>query len=220
MFVKRNSSNLPAPNLDLSTSSLVVQYVQNVTIKEYQVIITIMKKNIFALFSTIEAADKAINHLHNVVGVQKDNLSYVYRNEHGETAEVTGGQVASDTAGEGATEGAKVGAGIGAVVGLLAVAGLAGPLGAVVAAGPVAAALGIGGAVGTVATGAVTGAAIGGLVGALTHLGLGEAKATQYRDRVMDGDILVTIFTDKDEATVASLREHGAMNIEIIEPTI
>ena len=116
-----------------------------------------MKKMIFAIFSTVEAADKAVNHLHNVVGIDKDEMSYLYKDQHGNPTEVAGGQVASNTAGEGAKDGAATGAGIGALIGILAVAGLAGPLGPIFAAGPIAAALGIGGAIGTVATGAVTG---------------------------------------------------------------
>jgi len=180
-----------------------------------------MKKIYFALFSTVEAADKSINHLHNSLDIQKDELSYVYKNSNGDNTEVSGDEVASDSAKEGATEGAKTGAGIGAVIGLLAVAGLAGPLGPVLAAGPLATALGIGGAVGTVATGAVAGAVMGGLIGVLTNLGLGEAKATHYSERVQAGDVLVTIHTDKSEDDVlTSLREHGASDIEIVEARV
>lgn len=49
-----------------------------------------MKKQIFALFPTIESADKAINHLHNAIKIDKDDLSYVYRNQNGEAMEDTG----------------------------------------------------------------------------------------------------------------------------------
>jgi hypothetical protein len=176
-----------------------------------------MKKQIFGLFAGTDAADKAINAVHNNFGIDKEEISYVYRNDDGEKVEGTADDVATDTPAEGAKDGAKVGGVIGAVIGLAAVAGLAGPLGPVLAAGPIATALGIGGAVGTTATGAVAGAAVGGLVGALTHLGLGEEDARHYDERLKAGDVLVSVHTDQENDVVEVLTEHGAMDIKVIE---
>lgn len=172
------------------------------------------------MFNTPESAEKAINYLHNELDIDKDELSYLYRNEKGESVEVAGDEVASDSAAEGAADGATTGAGIGALIGLAAVAGIAGPLGPVLAAGPIATAVGLTGAVGTVATGAIAGAAVGGLVGALTNMSLGEAKANEYRDQVIGGKVLVTIHTEHDGKVVDALREHGANDIEIVAPSV
>lgn len=175
-----------------------------------------MKKNIFALFTDIDVADKVINELHQNVGIDSEEISYVYRNKDGEKVSGNADDVAGETVAEGAIDGAKVGGMIGAGIGLAAAVGIAGPL-AVVASGPIAAALGLTGAVGAVATGGVTGAAAGSLVGALLNLGLTDEKAREFEQRVESGDVLVSIHTDDEEPVVKLLTEHNAEGIEIIE---
>ena len=175
-----------------------------------------MKKNIFALFVDIDVADKAINDIHQKIGIEKEEISYVYRNKEGEKVSGTADDVAAATATEGAADGAKVGGVIGAGIGLAAAVGVAGPLGAVVAAGPVATALGLSGAVGAVAAGGVTGAAAGGLVGALANLGVSDEKARAFEQRVQAGDVLVSIHAENEEPIIKILTEHNAEEIEII----
>lgn len=179
-----------------------------------------MKKQIFALLPNIQESDKLINDLHNKLGIDKNELAYVYRDADGEKVEGDGTDVASDTVREGALDGAQTGALIGGAVGLAAVFGLAGPLGPVVAAGPIAAALGLSGAVATTTTGAVLGAATGGVVGALTSLGVDEPKAREYEQHVHDGKVLVSIHTDNEEDVVTHLREYNAEEIQVIEETV
>ena len=174
-----------------------------------------MKKNLFALFTDIEVADKAINELHQELGVEKEEISYVYRNKDGDKVSGTADDVASETVAEGAVDGAKVGGLIGAGIGLAAAVGLAGPLG-FVAAGPLATALGLTGAAGAVATGGVTGAAAGGLVGALVNLGLSDEKARAFEQRVESGDVLVSVHVADEEPVIKLFTEHNAEEIEII----
>jgi len=179
-----------------------------------------MKKQLFALFTDPEVADKAINELHNDLDIDKDEISYVYRDNDGDQHSGTADDIATDTPAEGAEKGAKTGAVIGTVIGLAALAGLAGPLGPVLATGPLATALGIGGAVGTVAGGAAIGAVAGGLTGALVNLGLGETKAKFYEDKVMGGAVLVTIHTSEVADAVKVLENHGATDVEMIEVSV
>lgn len=175
-----------------------------------------MKKNIFALFTDIEVADKAINEIHQNLGVPKDEISYVYRNKDGEKITGTGEDVAGETVAEGAADGATVGGIIGAGIGLAAVVGIAGPLGAVFATGPIAAALGLTGALGAVAAGGITGAAAGSLLGALINLGLSDEKARAFEQRVQAGDVLVSIHVEDDEPVIKLLAEHNAQEVEVI----
>lgn len=177
-----------------------------------------MKKVIFAILKDIESADKAINKLHNEVGINKDEISYIYRNEDGE--KISGDDVAGNTVAESAADGAVAGGMVGAALGLAAAFGLAGPLGAIVAAGPIATALGLTGAVGAVATGGVLGAATGGLIGALTGLGVSEPQARTYEEKVKAGEVLVSIHTDDEEKAVKVLTECNATDIEIIKPEV
>lgn len=179
-----------------------------------------MKKHIFALFTTTDAADTAINFLHNELGIPTDDISYIYKNDKGETVEGEGSDVATNSTLEGAESGAITGGVIGAVIGLAAVAGIAGPLGTIVAAGPLASALGLTGALGATAGAALMGAAAGGLIGALANMGLGEPKAKAYQDRIFAGDILVTVSTTETDNVVAALLKHGASDIEVVEANV
>jgi uncharacterized membrane protein len=178
-----------------------------------------MKKNIFALFSDIDVADKAINEIHQSAGIEKEEISYVYRNKDGDKVDGTADDIANETTAEGAADGAKVGGMIGAGIGLAAVIGVAGPL-AVIATGPIAVGLGLTGAVGTVAAGGVAGAAAGGIIGALMNLGLTDEKARAFEERVEAGDVLVAVHAEDDEPIIKILTDHQAQEIEIISENI
>lgn len=179
-----------------------------------------MKKIILALFEDVEVADRAINQIHNDLGISNSEISYVYKDKHGEKVSGDGDDVDSQTAGEGAVSGATTGGLIGAAVGLVGVAGLLGPLGPIVVAGPLATFLGITGAAGAVVGTGVAGAAIGGLVGALTSMGVDEPQARNYEERVDAGDVLVSIHTDKADEVTDILHKSNAKEITVIEENI
>lgn len=101
---------------------------------------------------------------------------------------------------DGAVGGAATGGVLGVITGLLAgVVSAAVPgIGTLLVAGPLAATWGI--------TGGAIGALTGGLVGALVDAGIPEEKARMYEDRIIAGDVLVTVSTDhEDEAKVQKI---------------
>lgn len=178
-----------------------------------------MQNNIFVLFKSRSHAESAINHLHHTLHIPADQISYIYKDHHGEKVTREGDGTDTNTTGEGALTGATTGGAIGAVIGLVGVAGLLGPLGPVVVAGPLATALGITGAIGAVVGTGLTGAALGGIVGALTAMGVSETVAREYEVRVDAGDVLVSIHTDDTDTAVAALRQFNPSKIEVVEDT-
>lgn len=179
-----------------------------------------MKKIVFSLFPDVIRSDEAITELHNDCNVDKEEISFVYRDDEGEKVSGTGDDVSTSDVAEGAGEGAKIGAVIGAAVGLVATAGLAGPLGPVVAAGPIATALGLTGAIGATATTTVAGAATGGLVGAIVNLGGSHPVARAYEEAVKAGEVLVSVHTDNVDEVVEVLKKYDATEIEVIEESL
>lgn len=176
-----------------------------------------MKKVIFAVFTDVEVADKAINHLHNELHISNEEISYVYKNKAGEEVSGEGDDVTEKTTVEGAVSGATTGGLIGAAVGLVGVAGLLGPLGPIVVAGPLATFLGITGGAGAVVGTGVAGAAIGGLVGALTSMGVSEPQARNYEERVDAGDVLISVHAEDADAVTNTLRDFNAEDITVVE---
>jgi len=172
------------------------------------------------MFSAREDAEKAINRLHNELNIDTSDISYIYRNSEGEVHEVQADDVATSTPVEGAGKGAATGAVIGGLAGLAVVAGVIPVIGPLLAAGPIAAALGLTGAVGTTAAGAMTGAAAGGLLGALTHMGVGTESAQRYADRVSAGDILVAAYADEGIDAQTLLTDAGALDVETYSLTV
>lgn len=179
-----------------------------------------MKKIAIGIFASRADAEKAINHLHNELDVDNEDISYIYKNTSGETKEIDADDISSDTPGEGARKGAAIGGTIGALAGIAAVAGMIPVVGPFFAAGPILAALGIGGAVGTTAAGAVAGAAAGGLIGALTNLGIGKEQAQEYEDRVNAGDILVAAQVDNEVEAEKILNKCNATSVDIFNVTL
>jgi hypothetical protein len=97
---------------------------------------------------------------------------------------------------EGAATGGIAGMGTGAVLGWLAgIGSLAIPgIGPFIAAGPIMAALG----------GAAVGGAAGGLIGGLVGMGIPEYEAKLYDGKVRNGNVLISVHTDRSEqVTVA-----------------
>lgn len=178
-----------------------------------------MKQITVGLFVNREDAEKAINQIHNSLGVDTDHISYIYRNTDGEVREVDADDVSSSTPGEGAKSGAVIGGTVGAIAGIATVAGLIPVIGPIFAAGPLAAALGLTGALGTTAAGAATGAVAGGVIGALTNMGIGEERAQRYADRVRAGDVLVSTHADTDKDVASLLTECGATDVEVYRVT-
>jgi hypothetical protein len=92
---------------------------------------------------------------------------------------------------EGATAGAGAGGVIGGALGWLAGIGmLAIPgVGPLIAAGPIMAAL----------SGAAVGGLVGGITGALIGLGVPEFEAKRYEGKIREGNILISVHTEKHE---------------------
>jgi hypothetical protein len=179
-----------------------------------------MKRTTIGIFADRGDAEKFINYAHNELKLPHEDISYIYKDIFGNKKEVSTEDVASNTMGEGAGRGAKTGAVIGALGGIAAIAGVIPVIGPLFVAGPILAALGITGAVGATAAGAVTGAAVGGIVGALANMGVGHEKAVEYQDRVLAGNILVSVNSEKDGEVEASMQEHGALQVNTYQIAI
>lgn len=179
-----------------------------------------MKRITIGVFEERADAEKAINYIHNELGVDADDISYVYKNTDGEVKEVNVDDVAKDTLGESAAKGAVVGGTIGALAGIAALAGVIPIVGPLFAAGPLAAALGLSGAIGTTAAGAATGAAAGGIAGALINWGVGEKEATEYADSVKRGGILVAVHADENIQIEKAMKERGASTVDVYAVSI
>jgi len=160
------------------------------------------------VFPTRNDAEAAITGL-TAVGVDGENISYVYVDQSGTTVEKDG---AGESTAKGAAGGATTGAIIGTIAGLAVANGILPGLGSLFVAGPLAAALGLTGAAATTAAGALTGAAAGGLVGALSGLGVGSAEAKKYEERVKSGGILVTAVSS-DPAVKNIFSENNAEEV-------
>ncbi len=180
-----------------------------------------MKKLTMGVFNTRENAESAINSLHDELGISIDDISYIYRNSNNEVKEVNLREGTEEGPAEGAVSGAITGGAIGALAGIATVVGIIPVIGPIFAAGPLLAALGIGaGAVGTTAAAAATGAAAGGLIGALANLGVSDAKAKEYEDRVFAGDILVAVHAEDSDDVGEILSKHGATSVDSYAPAI
>ncbi len=171
-----------------------------------------MKQLTVGVFANRSNAEEAINRVHKELNVPNDDISYVYRNTDGEVKEVDADHVTTDTTAEGAGKGAAIGATVGVIAGLATVAGVIPVFGPLFAAGPLAVALGLTGTLGTAAAGAATGAAAGGIIGALTHLGVGNEHAQHYADLVQAGDIIVTAYAEESAQSI--FMDSGALEAE------
>ena len=172
-----------------------------------------MKQLTLGTFASRADAERAINDLHQEERIDKDEISFIYRNDQGKVREIDADDITGDTPMEGATKGAAIGGTIGALAGLATFAGVLPVIGPLLAAGPIATALGLTGALGSAAAGGLTGAAAGGVVGGLVNLGLSQEHAQQYEDSVRAGNILVAVHTDADVDAAAVLLRNNAMDV-------
>jgi len=114
-----------------------------------------------------------------------------------------------------APEGAATGAGTGGVLGggvgwLVGIGALAIPgLGPFVAAGPIMAAL----------SGAAIGATVGGISGALIGMGIPELEAKQYQDKIVAGNILLSVHTENSDEISRAKKIFEAAKVAHISTT-
>jgi len=169
-----------------------------------------------ALFHSYNAAEEAVRDL-NEKGFKNKDISVVMRDtdEARNLVKSTKSKI-----GKGAAGGATTGGIIGGIAGLLIGLGVITipGIGGVLVAGPLLAALGITGAVGSTISGAATGALAGGLIGGLLALGLDEKTAKDYEQGVKEGDILLTVKTDKaHKAEIENiLHQHEATKVHTV----
>jgi hypothetical protein len=190
-----------------------------------------MARRVTATFSDRESAERAVAALIDM-GAQRDHISTLVRGEHDGSAsmrdradevieparEVGDSGAPLTTSDEGdAAQGAATGAAIGAVAGLTAgLLSLMVPgFGLVTAGGALAWALG--GAAGTAAAGAVA----GGVYGGLRDIGIEEAHARHYEERIRGGDVLLTASMPvMDEGRVRDvLEEYDAEHVTFTDDT-
>jgi hypothetical protein len=163
-----------------------------------------MSKSIIGIVDTQEKAELIVNDLQRA-GFALPDLSVLYPSPAGsQDFAFKHGTKAP----EGATAGVSAGGAIGGTLGLLAGLGaIAIPgLGPFIAAGPLLGAL----------SGAAAGAAVGGVTGALVGMGIPEIEAKRYEHTVTQGNILVAVHVNSQEAAreaTAVLERDGAHDV-------
>jgi hypothetical protein len=173
-----------------------------------------MAKNYVGVFANADEAEAAIENF-QMAGLDSKNISIVVKNESvAERLKNTGANVTA-----GAVSGATTGGAIGLLAGLLVGVGvltLPG-VGALMIGGPLATALGLTGAAATAVQGGVTGALAGGLVGALTGLGMSQAEAKQYEDRLRDGAVLIAVPDNGNGDEITKVfQTYGAEEVRVL----
>ncbi len=145
-------------------------------------------KSVFAIVNSTTRAEQIVERL-QASGFSSSDISVLLPDTHGKHDM---GHVKATKAPEGATTGGVTGGLAGGVIGLLAgIGALAIPgLGPFIAAGPIMAAL----------SGASIGAATGGLVGGLVGLGIPEIEAKRYEDKLRNGNFLIAVDADDNDA--------------------
>lgn len=162
------------------------------------------KKAVIGLLSNHAQAELVVGDLQRA-GFGNNDISVLFPDKEG-TRDFAHEQ--NTKAPEGAVTGAGAGGAIGGTIGLLAGLGaLAIPgVGPLIAAGPIMAAL----------SGAAAGAAVGGITGALVGMGIPEIEAKQYEGRVKNGNILISVHTEDEEARARAkqvLKNGGATDV-------
>ncbi len=175
-----------------------------------------MRKLTIGIFTYRSEAEDAINHIYDKLGVDKKEISYLYRDDEGNMKKIENAK-SSTSSGAGAKSGAAVGVTVGALAGIATVAGIIPVIGPLFVAGPLVAALGLTGAAATTVAGAVAGGVTGTIVGALVGLGVERKAAEVYSDRVANGDTLVSVYSDKSDEVAEVMKEYGAEEVNIYE---
>jgi len=160
------------------------------------------------VFSNRRNTELALEDLRNS-GFPMDKVSVIAKNVHEDRDHIAGKEIKDihdNKADEGAVTGAAAGGALGALTGLLVGLGAL----AIPGIGPVMLAGATATAIATTLSGTAIGAAAGGLLGALIGLGIPEAQARVYHDRVVHGDYLVIIDGSVDDILRAEivLRRH------------
>jgi hypothetical protein len=143
-----------------------------------------MSQAVFGIADSEARAERIVRDLRDA-GFASDALSMLFP-DRGGTRELR--HDAHTKAPEGASAGVGTGALLGGALGWLSgVGAIAIPgLGAFIAAGPIVATL----------SGAAAGAGVGGLTGALIGYAVPEFEATQYENKLRDGNILISVHTE------------------------
>jgi hypothetical protein len=151
-------------------------------------------KSVYAIATSESQANQIVDNLTNA-GFSSNDISVLFPNK-GTTSEFSNEKntKAPEAAMTGAATGGVLGGTLGLLVGIgaLAIPGV-GPL---IAAGPLLAALS------GAAAGAAAGAAVGGIAGGLIGLGIPEAEAKSYENRIAEGNILVSVVTETPEDVI------------------
>jgi len=159
---------------------------------------------VIALFDDLAHAQRAIEILEED-GFARHDISVVTK--HGAEQPARDDIDSDPTVASVAEEEAKTGGMIGGVGGLIAgLAAFAVPgIGPILAIGPLAAALG----------GAAMGAVAGGIVGALAEAGVPEDRARHFQQRILHGDVVLTLHTNNEGARRAetALSRTGAREV-------
>jgi uncharacterized membrane protein len=160
---------------------------------------------VIALFDDLAQAERAIRTLEED-GFDRRDISVVTKHE-GEHAAVEQTPAAGRSDESLAEEEAITGATIGGISGLIAgLAAFAVPgVGPLLMIGPLATALG----------GVALGAAAGGIVGALVDAGVPQERARSYEERILQGDVVLSLHTNREGAKRAetALARMGAREV-------
>jgi len=145
------------------------------------------KKSVFCIATSRSQADRIVDSL-KTANFSNNNISALFADK--DTSHDFAHEK-STKAPEGAVTGAGTGGVIGGAVGWIAgIGALAIPgIGPFIAAGPIMAALG----------GAAIGATVGGIAGGLIGLGIPEFEAKRYEGKLKEGNILISVHTDKPQ---------------------
>jgi hypothetical protein len=155
---------------------------------------------IVAIFADPQEAGQCVDELRES-GFTKDQIGLVAPH----TIELDRELVAEHSrVAEGSVMGAMAGAGLGSLWGIAMAAGLLPVIGPILAGGLLA-------GVASVVVTAATGAALGSLTGALVGLGVPEAEASLYEEKLHEGNVVVTVKPGTRRAdALAILERHNA----------
>lgn len=162
-------------------------------------------KRAVGLFDSRNEAEAAIHHLKDS-GYDMQQISIIAK-DNDEINGIETTKKIGNKADDGATTGALTGGALGGITGLLVGLGTL----AIPGIGPILLAGAGATTIATTLAGAGIGAAAGGLAGGLIGLGIPEAKAKVYSDRVKDGSILVMVDGTETEVARADaiMNQHG-----------
>jgi hypothetical protein len=165
----------------------LVKYKRNKT-KESK--IAMSKKSVFCIATSRSQADQIVDQLKSA-NFSNNEISVLFPDK-GTTRDFA--HEKHTKAPEGVATGAGTGGVIGGALGWIAgIGALAIPgVGPFIAAGPIMAAL----------SGAAVGAAVGGIAGGLIGLGIPEFEAKRYEGKVKQGNLLISVHTDKPKKSI------------------